>query len=223
MSQTWKFDIPIDQRNDQYFSIPELIRMGDKAFSAEDYDTAHRFYSRAETSVSGKRKLAKLYIDVPGILAMSQTERFQTAETLLLQAAESSKEACLDLAALYLDKLNRPVAGLSCLLQAKHRGAEIHSNVIERCRDAIRKHDIRVVEGYPKDCYRLASAMLQCGLDEGKHIEYLLQVATDAGEDYSATAALWLADFYEEQKNRFLADKYYHVAANLGNPPLLKR
>lgn len=222
MSQaTWEFDIPIHQWDDQY-SIPELIRMGNKAFSAVDYDTAHRFYSRAEASVSGKRKLAKLYIDVPGILTMAQTERFKAAETLLLQAAASSKEACLDLAALYLDKLNRPVAALSYLLQAKNRGAEIHPAVIERCKNIIHKSDIRTVEAYSRDCYQLALAMQQCGLDEGKRIEYLLQVATDAGEDYSAITALWLAEFYEEQKNRSLADKYCRIATTLGNPPVLR-
>lgn len=111
MCQTrWKFDIQIDEPDEQYYSIIELIRMGDEALAAGEYDNAFRYYSRAESSSAGKHRLAKICIQIPGINRMPQAQRFQTAEQNLLSISEESKEACLDLAALYMDKLNRAVA-----------------------------------------------------------------------------------------------------------------
>lgn len=199
MSQTrWKFDIQIDEPDDQYYSISELIRMGDKALAAGEYDNAFRCYSRAESSSAGKRRLANIYIQIPDINRMTQAQRFQTAEKLLLSISEESKEACLDLAALYLDKLNRVVAALAFLLRARTMGANIDPTVIDRCQKHISRRDIYNVENHPQDCFKLACAMIDSGYGEGKYLEYLLQVAAEAGENYSGSAALILANIYED-------------------------
>lgn len=224
MFQTrWKFDIQIDEPDEQYYSISELIRMGDEALAAGQYDNAFRIYSRAESSAAGKHRLANIYIQIPDINCMTQAQRFLAAEKLLLTISEESRDACLDLAALYLDKLNRVVAALAFLLRARALGSNIDPAVIDRCQKHISRRDIRDVEDWPQDCFELACAMVDCGYDEGKYLEYLLQVAAEAGESYSGSAALILANIYEDNKDADSASKYYSLASKLGNPLILKR
>lgn len=224
MSQMrWKFDIQIDEPDEQYCSISELIRMGDEALAAGKYDNAFRIYSRAESSSAGKHRLANIYIQIPDINCMTQAQRFLAAEKLLLTISEESRDACLDLAALYLDKLNRVVAALAFLLRARALGANIDPSVIDRCQKHISKSDICNVENHPQDCFALACAMVKCAYGGGKFLEYLLRIAAEAEDAYSGSAALMLANMYDENKDIASARKYYGLASKLGNPPILRR
>lgn len=223
MSQKrWKFDIQIDEPDEQYYSTTELIRMGDEALATGEYSNAFHYYSRAESSSAGKHRLAKICIQIPGINRMTQAQRFQTAEQKLLSISAESKEACLDLAALYLDKLNRVVAALAFLLRARAMGADVDPAVIERCQKHINRRNVGDVEDWPQDCFELACAMVDCGFGEGKYLEYLLRVAVEAEKNYSGSAALMLASMYEDNKDASSAVNYYSLASKLGNPLILR-
>ena len=102
-------------------------------------------------------------------------------------------------------------------------GANIDPTVIDRCQKHISRRDIHNVENHPQDCFKLACAMIDSGYGEGKYLEYLLQVAVEAGENYSGSAALILANIYEDNKDAASASKYYSLATKLGNPMILKR
>lgn len=102
-------------------------------------------------------------------------------------------------------------------------GANIDPTVIDRCQKHISRRDIRDVEDWPQDCFELACAMVDCGFGEGKYLEYLLRVAAEAEEAYSGSAALMLANMYDDNKDVASAAKHYSLASKLGNPPILRR
>ena len=222
--QNWSFDIDIGEET-QCYSISKLLHMADEAKVSQRYEDCYNYLRRASSTPAGKYKLAKFLLDFPGI-GMLQEQRFQEAERLLIEIHHNSKKACLELASLYMDRLTRPVAALAYFLKARNLGAEIEPKILERCKGSMRKSDISKTEANIRDCYDLGLALYENGYGESaSYASYFLQIVCDSGirSDYVGTAALILAELYEDEKDFPAAAKFYNLASKLGNPPLLTK
>lgn len=246
--QRWKFDIPIDGVRDRWLTMDEL--MAAFRFCKEsDPETANEIAAYAVKCGNVPAKLAySKFLRTAHTLAMSQADRYQTAETMLREvlnildlSEDLAGEAALELGILYAECLHRPVGALAALLYASRLGAKVEDKLLQQLRRKLEKMDINRL-GSSTDALNLGRELYRSDGPE-KLTELFLREAADMAAAEMARgiprarttygqACLALGDFYDSRIHTCAAheranyraerDRMYARAGAYGYPEFLK-
>lgn len=209
------FDIPVNGINERYMPMDELLR----AFRSCKTSDPEMARTMAEYACDCGNIHAKLeysgFLRVTPQLAMSQEERYSTAERLLEEllslldvSNQFEAEVALELGTLYADYLHRPIGALSLYLHAQRLGATVEDYKLKELQRKMEKMDINQLGSNSVDAFRLGKELHYAG-GAPKLAELFLREAVDkASEEMSAgrrgaknlygQACLGLRDFYDE-------------------------
>lgn len=211
--ERWEFDVATDMKEEQNYSIPELLKRARTHFLQKEFNECFSYLKRAESSNAGKLELARFYLS-PGAIRLTQENRYLEAEKLLLQITDSP-QACWELSSLYWI-LDRPLASLAWLL---HSGKELDSDELSKYKKKIRNLQVAALERYPHDVYILGMELSK-DKETQAHGIHLLKLTCDYGQGiYVGVAALRIADVSSNQQD---LKRYLEIAEAYGNPDILR-
>ncbi len=216
--QRWVFDVEIEGEEPHY-TIREIMTLADKCIQNKDYTGAAEYLKKEEYSSAARLRYANLLRTVPGICGLSDEERFRRAEKVLSSPMYESPAVCQELSHLY-HQMGRPIAELAYFIQS-HGDSPIDSDTIKK---RLHKLELEMLERCPRDAYMLG-IQLSGRPEMMLPAFHCLQTACEYGGKtaFAASAALKLAEMYEENMDLASAKHYNAIAAALGNPPLLRR
>ena len=250
-SKRWEFDVPVEGISERYMTMDKLMN----AFHSckkSDPETANEMAAYAVQcgSVIAKFEYSKFLRTTPK-LAMSQADRYQKAEKLLLELLnlmddvpeQFTANVALELGALYADCMHRPVGALSLYLYARRHGATVEEYKLKELQRKMEKMDVNHLGNSCVDSLRLGRELHRSG-GAPKLTELFLREAVDkAAEEMSlgkrgaknlyGQACLALGDFYdtkvydcaahERPAYRAERDRMYSEAKANGYPECLSR
>ena len=211
----WSFDVPIDGIPDQNLNVSRLMR----AFHAcknTDPETANEIALHAVYCGNPSAKLAySKFLRTTQNLAIPQIQRYQRAETMLLELMNLpdvpdrfAAETALELGSLYADCLHRPVGALSLFLYAKRLGAKVDEHRLTELRGKLERVDVTRMDVSSADALRLGRELCYAGTTPQLAELFLREAVDRAAEELSAgrkgagnlygQACLALGDFYGE-------------------------
>ncbi len=222
------FNIPVSEETDRVLSMEDLMQQTSIYIGQHNYKQAREYLENAAMAsyVPAQFRLAVLLRDTE-CLDISQQQRYYRCELLLShleQFAPNEKaraRICFELGLLY-EKTNRPLACLAYFLRAKRYGTHIDDQRLLACQKTIDNH--LDVNGFgeidPYGCCVLGLEYVKLG-NQQKGIFFLEEAVR--GGDEQGIVALTLADLLTSLDMCTMADKYYRIAAQRGNPAILIR
>lgn len=238
MAKRHPFDVPVDGVPERYMTMEELM-LAFNSCKVSDPEMARTMVEYACDCGHIPAKLAYAsFLRTTPKLTMSQAERYQKAEELLLElynlldaSASFVATVALELGALYADCLHRPIGALAMYLQGKRLGAHVEERDLQILQRKMEKTDVNHLGANCEDSFHLGRELMLSG-SSFRLAELFLREAVDKSDALPekkalcGVASLALADLYNEHRSesqtyRAEAAKMYTLAEKKGHPEYL--
>lgn len=218
-------DIPVFGWKDQTRDVFEMVKEANRYYKDGQYELAAQLY-RDAVDVGNNDAMYRLahLLKEHTVFSLSKQERFKQAEYLLLKLCtrhtQFQNQIDMELADLYYRVGNKNASALGHLLRAKRNGHYIDDKLVDSYQKQLLKQPIDLSSD-PHGAFLLGESLRDIGSDRAI---YFLEQSIEFGgkQSWVSFAVLDLADCYRG-KNELMCRKYLSLAAELGNPEILRK